>query len=62
MTSVKLVIQSNLSDALIEMTIDSQMAKLRIEFVKFLINRYPKLNVKLSDEELDDLWNECHIF
>ena len=47
--SADIVIQSHLSDAMIEMYTDSRgNASLRLQFVKYLINRFPDTN-----EEID---------
>lgn len=62
MTSVSLVIQSDLTNAIVEMYNNPQLAEQRIQFVKFLISKYPNLNTKISDDELIDLWDECLIF
>ena len=37
---VKLIVQSHLSDAMIEMGFNLEMAELRIRFVKYLISSY----------------------
>jgi hypothetical protein len=39
-TTVKLIIHSHLSDAMVEMEFNPQLAKARIKFVKFLISSY----------------------
>ena len=46
---VKIIVQSHLSDSLIEIGFDPQTAQKRIEFVKYLINKFGK-NL---DEEID---------
>ena len=46
---VKIIIQSHLSDSSIEIDFDPQTAQKRIEFVKYLINKFGK-NL---DEEID---------
>lgn len=62
MTSVSLVIQSDLANAIVEMYNNPQLAEQRIQFVKFLISKYPNLNTKISDDDLINLWDECLIF
>lgn len=62
MTSVSLVIQSDLTNAIVEMYNNPQLAEQRIQFVKFLISKYPNLNTKISDDDLINLWDECLIF
>lgn len=57
--TLDIVIQSHLSDALIEMNFNNQQAQDRIQFVKFLINKYPDLSMEISNEILDDLYDEC---
>jgi hypothetical protein len=47
--SADIVIQSHLSDAMIEMYTDSRgNASLRLQFVKYLINKFPN-----TEEEID---------
>lgn len=48
-TKVKIIIQSHLSDAIVEVTFDPETAQKRIRFAKYLINKFEK-NL---DEEID---------
>ena len=58
---VKIAVQSHLSDSLIEVeTRNPFMAQRRIRFVKFLIAKYPDLNVEIDEDELDVMWYEAN--
>lgn len=41
-TRVRLVIQSNLSDAMVEMESNPSLAQERLRFVKYLVHHYPE--------------------
>jgi hypothetical protein len=50
MTKISLVIQSHLSDALIEMNIPQlqDQAQERLEFVKWMVHMFPDTNVRVD--------------
>jgi hypothetical protein len=50
-TPVKLIVQSHLSDAMIEMGFNRDMAELRIRFVKYLIASY-NMNDEIEPNEV----------
>jgi hypothetical protein len=51
-TTVKLIVHSQLSDAMVEMELNPILAKTRIKFVKFLISSY-----RMDDEiNPDSAW------
>jgi hypothetical protein len=50
-TSVKLIVQSHLSDAMIEMGFNCDLAELRIRFVKYLIASY-NMNDEIEPNEV----------
>jgi hypothetical protein len=56
--SIKLsiVIKSHLTDADYEIETFPLLAAKRINFVKMLINKYPDTNVRVSEDELNELW------
>jgi len=56
--SLNIVVNSHLSDSLIEVTFNPKLAKDRIRFVKILINRYPNLDQRISEETLNKIWEE----
>jgi hypothetical protein len=56
--SLNIVVNSHLSDSLIEVTFNPELAKDRIRFVKILINRYPNLDQRISEETLNKIWEE----
>jgi hypothetical protein len=60
MTTIKLsiAIQSHLSDALIEMDFNQELAEKRIRFVKTLINLYPDTSIDISEGELNKIYRE----
>ena len=60
MVKVRIVIQSHLSDALIEVEHTPFMAKRRIAFVKQLIAKYPDQTVEVDEDELDVMWYEAN--
>jgi hypothetical protein len=49
-TKVSLVIQSNLSDAMIEMESNPTIAHERLSFVKYLVHHYPNTNQEILVE------------
>jgi hypothetical protein len=58
--TIKTVIQSHLSDVLIEMQHPQlqEQAKLRLQFVKFLLNQDINMNDRFVIEDIDKLFNE----
>jgi hypothetical protein len=56
--SVKLsmVIKSHLTDADYEMEVFPVLAAKRINFVKMLLHKWPDTNVRVSEDELNELW------
>lgn len=58
---LQIVINSHLSDSLIEISYNPQLAKDRIRFVKILTIRYNDLNERIDEEELNKIWNEMEI-
>ena len=50
-TPVKLIVQSHLSDAMIEMGFNRDMAELRIRFVKYLMPSY-NMNDEIEPNEV----------
>ena len=51
-----MVIKSHLSDAEYEVEIFPVLAAKRINFVKMLLHKYPDTNVRVSEDELNELW------
>jgi hypothetical protein len=58
--TIKTVIQSHLSDVLIEMQHPQlqEQAELRLQFVKFLLNQDINMNDRFVIEDIDKLFNE----
>ena len=56
MTKVRVIVKSHLNEALVDMECNPYMAERRIKFVKFLTDKYPDLNVKVDDEEIETMW------
>ena len=54
---VKLIVQSHLSDAMIEMGFNSDLAQLRIRFVKYLIASY-NMNDEIEPNEAFERFNQ----
>lgn len=54
---VKLIVQSHLSDAIIEMGFNSDLAQLRIRFVKYLITSY-NMNDEIEPNEVFERFNQ----
>jgi predicted lipase len=55
-TNLSIVIQSHLSDSLIETSFNVEQANLRIRFVKYLINRFgDDINQRV---DIDKVFNE----
>jgi hypothetical protein len=55
---LSIAIQSHLSDALIEMDFNQDLAEKRIRFVKTLINLYPNTDVEVEETELNAIYRE----
>ena len=49
---VSIVMQSHLSDAMIEMNFNPEQANHRLRFVKYLINMFPDTNKKVDIDEV----------
>jgi hypothetical protein len=49
---VSIVMQSHLSDAMIEMNFNPEQANHRLRFVKYLINMFPDTNEKVDIDEV----------
>ena len=58
MTKISLVIQNHLSDALLEINHPqlAEIGEMRINYVKYLIAKYPDTTVRIEDSKLDDMW------
>jgi len=50
--TVSLVMQSHLSDAMIEMDFNPEQANHRLHFVKYLINMFPDTDKKVDIDEV----------
>lgn len=55
---LQIVINSHLSDALIEISFNPQLAKDRIRFVKILTNKFSDLNERIEEDVLNKIWQE----
>ena len=51
-TPVSLVIKSHLNDAMIEIQYNPELAQSRLEFVKYLVHRFPDTTVKIDADEV----------
>jgi hypothetical protein len=60
-TKVSLIILSHLEDMELEISTNPEMALNRSHLVRRLISEYPDTNVRVSDEELDELWNGLNL-
>jgi hypothetical protein len=49
-TRISLVIQSNLSDAMVEMESNPLQAQERLQFVKYLVNMFPDTDKKMDTD------------
>ena len=58
MTKISLVIQNHLNDALLEINHPqlAEIGEMRINYVKYLIAKYPDTTVKVEESELDEMW------
>jgi hypothetical protein len=59
--SVSLVIQSQLSDAIIETTSNPRMAAIRLQFVKQILMTKSS-SEKISEKKLDEIWKAVNKF
>lgn len=55
---LQIVINSHLSDSLIEISFNPQLAKDRIRFVKILTNRFSDLSERIEEDVLNKIWQE----
>jgi hypothetical protein len=53
---LSMVIKSHLSDAEYETEVFPVLAAKRINFVKMLLHKYPDTNVRIDEDELNELW------
>jgi hypothetical protein len=51
-TRLRLVIQSNLSDAMVEMESNPESAQERLRFVKYLVHMFPDITIKINVESV----------
>ena len=60
MSSIPLyiVVNSHLSDSLIEMGFNPELASQRIRFVKVLTNMFSDLSQRIEEDELNRIWKE----
>ena len=56
LVKLSMVIKSHLTDADYEIEIFPLLAAKRINFVKMLLQKYPDTNVRISEDELNELW------
>lgn len=55
---LQIVVNSHLSDSLIEMSFNPQLAAQRIRFVKVLTNMFQDLDQRIEEDELNRIWVE----
>ncbi len=55
---LQIVINSHLSDSLIEISFNPKLAKDRIRFVKILTNRFSDLSERIEEDVLNKIWQE----
>ena len=53
-----IVVNSHLSDSLIEMGFNPELASQRIRFVKVLTNMFSDLSQRIEEDELNRIWDE----
>jgi hypothetical protein len=56
MTRVSTVIQSHLNNILFELNDNTAQSYERLSFIKQLLSEYPDTTVRISDDELADIW------
>ena len=59
--SVNLVVQSHLSDAIIEAASNPRMAAIRLQFVKQILMTKSS-SEKISEKKLDEIWKAVNNF
>ena len=59
--SVSLVIQSQLSDAIIETTLNPKTAAIRLQFIKQILMTKSS-SEKISEKKLDEIWKAVNKF
>ena len=64
MSSIPLyiVVNSHLSDSLIEIGFNPELASKRIRFVKVLTNMFSDLSQRIEEDELNRIWKEKIIY
>ena len=55
---ISMVIQSHLSDAMIEISFNPEQAERRIQFVKWLVNIYPDTNSYVDEDALNAIYRD----
>lgn len=53
---LSLVIQSHLSDSIIEITLNPKLSEKRLDFIKYLIHNNNDLSVQVTEEYLTKSW------
>ena len=53
-----IVVNSHLSDSLIEIGFNPELARQRIRFVKVLTNMFSDLSQRIEEDELNRIWKE----
>lgn len=56
-TKVSIIVQSHLNSINVEFNTDQELSLKRLQFVKLLLFNYPNTNDRITDEELDKLWD-----
>jgi len=58
---LRLVIQSHLNEAMVEISNNNpQRAQMRLLFVKLLIHKFPDTSIKISSTKLNEIWAEVN--
>jgi len=57
---LRLVIQSHLINAMVEISNNPQRAQMRLLFVKSLIHKFHDTSIEISETELDEIWAEVN--
>ena len=50
MTKVSMIIKSHLSDAMVEMSWNTDLAQERLRFVKYLVHMFPDTNTRIDED------------
>lgn len=58
-TRISMAIASHLSDAQHEMSFNPDQANHRLNFVKLLIFKHEDISERVSNEYLNEIWNEA---